>query len=286
MTTGLAQEAGHWLETALADGHGTTTERALAMVLLARFCGLQHDLAPARIWAGQAAEAGVSDNDRAQGLLAVFWAMIAAWDGDLHAAVTESERALALLRSAEDPAGELLAGSIVGVCRGLADQGEAAVSAYQDVIALAAETGEMFRQSFCLAGLGEQALLRGEPERAEELFLDALRAKAELGDRFGVAVALDSVAARPSSAGRARRGAILLGAAASTWDAIGMRETGNPSPAVPRRPTAFARRGPSLASGRSVWSSGAARGSRRKTPSGTPSRATWTRRRRPRRRPP
>lgn len=228
VTTGLAQEARHWLETALADGHGTTAERALAMILLARFCGLQHDLAPARTWAGQAAEAGVSDNDRAQGLLAVFWAMIAAWDGDLRAAVTESERALALLRSAEDPAGELLAGSIVGVCRGLADQGEAAVSAYQDAIALAAQTGEMFRQSFCLAGLGEQALLRGEPERAEELFLDALRAKAELGDRFGVAVALDSVGRAAVSAGRARRGAILLGAAASTWDAIGMRETGNP----------------------------------------------------------
>ena len=139
------------------------------MILLARFCGLQHDLAPARTWAGQAAEAGVADNDQAQGLLAVFWAMIAAWDGDLHAAVAESERALALLRSAEDPAGGLPAGSIVGVCRGLADQGEAAVSAYQDAIVLAAETGERFRQSFCLAGLGEQALLRGEPERAEGL---------------------------------------------------------------------------------------------------------------------
>ena len=198
------------------------------MVLLARFCGLQHDLAPARIWAAQAAaEAGTSD-DRARGLLGVFSAMMAAWDGDLDAAVRESESALTLLRSAHDRAGELLAGSILGVCLGLADRGDAAVSAYESAIALAAETGERFRQSFCLAGLGEQALLRGEPEQAEELFLEALRAKAELGDRFGVAVALDSVGRASVAAGRARRGAILLGGAASTWDAIGMRETGNP----------------------------------------------------------
>ena len=228
VTAGLAQEARHWLETSLATGRGTAAERALAMVLLARFCGLQHDLAPARIWAGQAAaEAGTSD-DRARGLLGVFSAMMAAWDGDFDAAVRESDSALTLLRSADDRAGELLAGSILGVCLGLADRGDAAVSAYESAIALATETGEMFRRSFCLAGLGEQALIRGEPELAEELFLEALRAKAELGDRFGVAVALDSVGRASVAAGRARRGAILLGGAASTWDAIGMRATGNP----------------------------------------------------------
>ena len=228
VTAGLAQEARHWLETTLATGRGTAAERALAMVLLARYCGLQHDLAPARIWAVQAAaEAGTSD-DRARGLLGVFSAMMAAWDGDLDEAVRESETGLTLLRGTEDRAGELVAGFVLGVCLGLADRGGAAVSAYESAIALAAETGERFRQSFCLAGLGEQALLRGEPERAEELFLEALRAKAELGDRFGVAVVLDSVGRASVAAGRARRGAILLGGAASTWDAIGMRETGNP----------------------------------------------------------
>ena len=116
-----------------------------------------------------------------------------------------------------------------GVCLGLAgDRGRRGLRVRGAPSPWRAETGERFRQSFCLAGLGEQALLRGEPERAEELFLEALRAKAELGDRFGVAVALDSLGRAAVAAGRARRGAILLGAAASIWDAIGMRETGNP----------------------------------------------------------
>lgn len=229
VTAGLAQEGRHWLETTLATGHGTAAERALAMVLLARFCGLQNDLAAARVWAGQAAaEAESSDNSQAQGLLAVFSAMMAAWDGDPGSAVGESERALDLLRSAGDRAGELLAGSILGVCLGLADQGDAAASAYESAIALAGETGETFRQSFCLMGLGEQALVRGEPERAQDLFREALRAKAALGDRFGIAVALDSLGGAAVAEGRAHRGAVLLGAAGSTWDAIGMQETGNP----------------------------------------------------------
>ena len=229
VTAGLAQEARHWLETTLATGCGAAADRALAMVLVARFCGLQHDLELAQTWAAQAAaEAAVAEDDRARGLLAVFSAMIAAWGGDLDAAVEEAGTAVELLRRVDDRAGELLARYVLGLCLGFAGAVDAAVSALEDAIALARETGESFRQSFCLAGLGEQALLRGEPERAEELFLAALRAKAELGDRFGVAVALDSLARAAVAAGRASRGAVLLGAAGSMWDAIGMGETGNP----------------------------------------------------------
>ena len=77
-----------------------------------------------------------------------------------------------------------------------------------------------------------EAVVPGQPgpqlDGQLSIFLEALRAKAELGDRFGLAVALDSAGRASVAAGRARRGAILLGGAASTWDAIGMRETGNP----------------------------------------------------------
>jgi non-specific serine/threonine protein kinase len=198
------------------------------MVLLARFCGLQQDLVPARSWAGKAADLVAEADDRGRGLLSVFNAMIAAWDGQHAAAVEESQRSSVLLRKAGDHAGELLALSIHGVCLGLADQGDAAVSAFEGAIALAAQTGEMFRRSFCLVGLGEQALVRGDAGQAEQLFLEALRVKAQLGDRFGVAVALDSLGRAAVAGGRPRRGAVLLGAAGATWDAIGMRATGNP----------------------------------------------------------
>ena len=228
MSAGLAQEARHWLETTLATGAGSPADRALAMVLLARFCGLQHDLAPARAWAAQAAAIAGDSDDRAHGLLGVFGAMIAAWDGDAEASVEQAEQSVRLLNRAGDRAGQLLALSILGVCLGLAGAADASDAAYESAIELAAETGEVFRRSFCTAGLGEQALVRGEPERAEELFREALSAKAQLGDRFGVAVALDSLGRAAVADGRARRGAVLLGAAAATWDAIGMRETGNP----------------------------------------------------------
>ena len=84
VTAGMAQEARHWLETALASGAGSPADRALAMVLLARFCGFS-TTSPGRAWAAQAAAIAGDSDDRAHGLLGVFGAMIAAWDGDAEA---------------------------------------------------------------------------------------------------------------------------------------------------------------------------------------------------------
>ena len=99
--------------------------------------------------------------------------------------------------------------------------------AHERSIALSEQSGETFRKSFSLAGLGEQALAAGEHERAAELFAQSLRIKIELGDRMGIAVGLDSLGRVAVAQGDGRRAALLLGAAQSVWDAIGMRETRN-----------------------------------------------------------
>jgi DNA-binding CsgD family transcriptional regulator len=87
-------------------------------------------------------------------------------------------------------------------------------------------------------GLGELALADGETDRATELVTEALRLKIELDDRMGIAVALDCLARIALAEGRPERATVLLGAGLAIWDAIGMRETGNPfswarSPAEP-----------------------------------------------------
>ena len=50
----------------------------------------------------------------------------------------------------------------------------------------------------------------------------------ELGDRMGIAVGLDSLGRVAVAQGDGRRAALLLGAAQSIWDVIGMHETRNP----------------------------------------------------------
>ena len=54
VTTGLAGEARHWLEVGLAREAGDPAERALAMMMAARFACLQDDLTTARRWREQA----------------------------------------------------------------------------------------------------------------------------------------------------------------------------------------------------------------------------------------
>ena len=60
------------------------------------------------------------------------------------------------------------------------------------------------------------------------LFGEALVLKQGLGDRMGMAVALDSLGRVATAEGRGERAAVLLGAAEGVWDVVGMSETGNP----------------------------------------------------------
>jgi non-specific serine/threonine protein kinase len=227
VTTGLANEGQHWLEVALASQHGKPAERALAMVLAARFAGLQHELADARAWLEQASTAAeAADDDRARGLLDVLRAVLAVWDGDAELAVAASQAAVPRLQAGDDA--ELVALSVAGFCLGFAGDHQAAVVAYERAIARAEEVGETFRRSFALSGLGELFLASGDDARATELVTEALRMKAELDDQMGIAVALDCLGRIALDESRVERAAVLLGAAHAIWDAIGMRETGNP----------------------------------------------------------
>ena len=71
VTTGLAGEARHWLEVGLARGAGDPAERALAMMMAARFACLQDDLTTARRWLEQASpEAEAADDDGPAGCCA------------------------------------------------------------------------------------------------------------------------------------------------------------------------------------------------------------------------
>jgi predicted ATPase/DNA-binding CsgD family transcriptional regulator len=229
LTTGLADEARHWLEVAVASGAGEPAERALAMVLAARFAGLQHDPVRARLWVDQATlEAETADDDLTRGLLLVLTSVVAMWDGDAGAAVEASGQAVPLLHEAGDVAGELLALHMSGMCHAFAGNGVGAVTSYERAVALAQRHGETFRRSYALMGLGEEALAAGDAARADELFGEALRMTAALGDRMGTAVALDSLGRSAAVRQDGERAAILLGAAESIWDVIGMHETRNP----------------------------------------------------------
>jgi non-specific serine/threonine protein kinase len=90
-------------------------------------------------------------------------------------------------------------------------------------------------KALAVAGLGEQELAGGRLQEATVLFAETLVLKQELGDRMGMAVALDSLGRVATEEGRGERAALLLGAAEGVWDVVGMSETGNPFAFAPSR---------------------------------------------------
>lgn len=227
VTNGLANEARHWLGLGLATGRGKASLRAMAMVLAARFAGLQNDLPEAHVWLDQATrEAEAADDDGARGLTLVLRAILAAWSRDFGAAVDASRTSVTLLQDGDDA--ELLALFVEGLCLAFAGHREAAALAYQRLIARSVELGETFRRSLALVGLAELALDAGDLPAATQHATEALEMKAELDDWMGIAVALDCLARISLDETRLERGAVLLGAAHAIWDDIGMRATGNP----------------------------------------------------------
>ena len=130
VTAGLASEARHWLEVGLARASGDPAERALAMLIAARYAWLQSDMASVRRWLEQASpEAKTADDGRALGLLSLLAAMVAVWEGDPATAVVEAHEALALLKETGYRPDEMLALSVAGVCLGFAGDREGRVRA-------------------------------------------------------------------------------------------------------------------------------------------------------------
>ena len=144
-------------------------------------------------------------------------------------------RAVALLRAASDLPGELLALFVAGVCHGFAGNSAEAAARHRQCIARADEVGERHMKALAVAGLGEHELAAGRLDEATALFREAIVLKQELGDRMGMAVGLDSLGRVATAEGRGERAALLLGAAESIWDAVGMSETGNPFAFAPSR---------------------------------------------------
>jgi non-specific serine/threonine protein kinase len=162
-------------------------------------------------------------------------AMVSVWDGNPAAAADQADRAVALLRATSDFRGELQALFLAGVCHGFAGNSVEAGTRHRQCIARADEAGERHMKALAVTGLGEHELAAGHVDEAVALFREAIVLKRELGDRMGMAVGLDSLGRAAVAEGRGERAALLLGAAESIWDVVGMSETGNPFAFAPSR---------------------------------------------------
>jgi tetratricopeptide (TPR) repeat protein len=82
--------------------------------------------------------------------------------------------------------------------------------------------------------LGYASLLSGDPRTARRLFAASLRGFAQLGERFGIAEALQATAALAAADGRDERAAILAGAAHGVWASMSAQPLASDRPIADR----------------------------------------------------
>ncbi len=251
LVTGRLTEARHWLETALAhagdqgdeggeggeeDGTAVRVVRAGAHSMCAWIGSIQSDAAYADRElerAGRLLES--TRDDLALGYLAFARANVHLFRGDMAAALAETSASIDLFRRADHVNHLVVALAIVGLCHSELGDAPAAAAARAECLALTEPVGELYTRSLVLWSLGLAARDRGELDEATALEARALRMKAALRDRPGIAVVLEAFATLASAADQAHRSAVLLGAAGALWDYVRLHPIAAPFISSERR---------------------------------------------------
>jgi hypothetical protein len=151
------------------------------------------------------------DGDRLQTALALAllgYTMLA----EPRAATTAVQESLVLFRELEHQPGMAQAHNIMGEIARFNGDDESARRAYEECLALCAETGERRRIVFMYGNLAYIAVHEGELDRAAALARQGLRLAREMSDRLLMATMLPLVAGSMEVAGQPRIAARLLGA--------------------------------------------------------------------------
>jgi non-specific serine/threonine protein kinase len=133
--------------------------------------------------------------------------------GDTAAAAELVESALSLARMMHLERAELNA--IDALCGILVASGELtrAIEVGEQGLAKSKDRGELWTRGYQLNFLAQAYWLRGDQERGEALAREAVACKHALDDRFGLIVALETLAWMAAELGRYERAAYLLGSA-------------------------------------------------------------------------
>ena len=226
--SGLLQEGRYWLAKAAAHVPGASRERALALVVRAYLGALQGqpDEAIADATAGIEIAERIGDEPvAARGYLYLNLALTFA--GRFGEAAEAGAQAQRRLESLEDRIGLLTLDTQLGHLANSRGDIESAMAYADQGLRRFGPSDELWMHGYLYT---TQALaLLAQPGRDAECadaISMALRAKYELGDILGIALALEVHAWLAARAGRAARTAWLLGAAAPRWEKVGGRLAG------------------------------------------------------------
>ena len=222
-STGGIQEGIQWLATALAFDAGSPHERAAALRVGVFIASIGADLDTAeRMVAELRTLAQGSRDARVRALLLYADAVRSTFAGAADTGAAIAADGVALLHELGETWLEANLQFLRGMTLGWADRPDEAALAYRACFDLTEPRGERWLTSYSQWGMGLDALLAGQVQRAIDLERTALRAKAEFGDQLGIGLTIEVLAWAAAERGDGHEAAILLGAALAIWNTIGM----------------------------------------------------------------
>jgi non-specific serine/threonine protein kinase len=224
---GALGEGAHWFERLLAADSISPRSRARALRTAAWLSVLSGDLVTAQPLIEKGTALARDLDERTQALMRQVAGMHALFNGDLRKAVADSEDDLALFRAAGDHTQEVSSLIMLQMAHGYAGDTEQALAWHAACLELTERTGDTWFRSYAMWHAGVIHLRRGDAARASEILRESLRMKRGLIDEVGVAVCIDTLASATAKVDP-RRAAMLLGAAAARWEAMGSPVTGIP----------------------------------------------------------
>ncbi|WP_027929041.1 ATP-binding protein [Amycolatopsis thermoflava] len=220
----------YWLERALAVDPEPSADRARALATLGLVAALQGDREAARraLDEGFAAAEAVGDvfgqayNRHEQGLVAFF-------GGEFEASEAILLEALDRYQGTGAPLD--LIGSLrvhLGLLYIFAGDTREALRHFEQLRPECEAHGERWMLSYAVYGLGLTALMCGDHDQAARHAVESLRMKEPFDDTIGLSLTTELLAWTEAGREEPERAAVLLGAAETLWNSVGMQLYGSP----------------------------------------------------------
>ncbi|TJZ76407.1 LuxR family transcriptional regulator [Rhodococcus oryzae] len=230
LSRGLLSEGRYWLDRALGlPGEVPTAHRIKALCADCLLTSNQGDIAAGTAQAEEALQLADDLGDPGTRALVMHAAgYLAAFSGDLPRAVACLEEALEVFRTQGNPIRQISTLLGLAVAYGLIDDAARAIEYQEQALAISEATGEFVYRAYAVCALG-LALWKTDPQRADGLLEKGLRLSREADDMLATAMCVEAKAWTAIVTDRARRAALLFGAARTMWQRVG-----SPGAVVPK----------------------------------------------------
>ncbi|MFE3247021.1 helix-turn-helix transcriptional regulator, partial [Kitasatospora indigofera] len=219
---GRLKEASYWLDRALQKAPEPTPQRATGLRFNAFYRLLQGKREEAIPMMREVAELADRLGVEVEAAWVVLLDGVAAWfSGDLDHAVERLVEAREACQSVGDLKGELFGLFQLGLTLGVKGERERGLRLLDENLSMSVQRGELFWRGHTLWAIAWVEILHENVDVAQSRGREALEAWRRIGNRGGVAFAIETLSWVCTGRRQYTRAASLFGAAASVWQEIG-----------------------------------------------------------------